>query len=113
MNSLVPSAYKNPAVNPVPPVPPFTTPKIPVKAEAPTSTASSVPSKIIPPFAGAIVRFMIDKGDKHVSVYLDCYDNLGCFGSPYWEIYPYEEDVYRTSMENVDDLMLRIGQILD
>lgn len=43
---------------------------------------------IIPPFCGAIVRFYIEKGNNRVSVYLDCYDVLGYFGSPYWEIYP-------------------------
>lgn len=34
--------------------------------------------KIIPPFAGAIIRFVIDYNGKHVSVYFDAYSELGC-----------------------------------
>lgn len=33
--------------------------------------------KIIPPFAGAIIRFVIDYNGKHVSVYFDAYSELG------------------------------------
>nr|DAN90730.1 MAG TPA: hypothetical protein [Bacteriophage sp.] len=33
--------------------------------------------KIIPPFAGAIIRFVIDYKGKHVSVYFDAYSELG------------------------------------
>jgi len=49
--------------------------------------------KIIPPFAGAIARFHVGNGDRDVSVYLDCCNKLGYFGEPYWEIYPYKDDV--------------------
>ena len=69
--------------------------------------------KIIPPFAGAIVRFYIDKGDKHISVYLDCFDNLGCVGEPYWEIFPYKDDVARILMNDVDELVSLISEVLD
>lgn len=69
--------------------------------------------KIIPPFGGAIARFFIDKGDKHVSVYLDCYDKLGYVGQPYWEIYPYEEDTARVLMEETDELIKIISSVLD
>ena len=65
--------------------------------------------RIIPPFAGAIVRFVVDG----VSVYLDCYDILGCFGEPYWEIYPYEGDTYRCKMNNVDELLEAIQHSID
>jgi hypothetical protein len=68
--------------------------------------------KIIPPFGGAIARFRVFKGKKDVSVYLDCYDRLGCFGEPYWEIYPYEEDVHRVPMKNVDELISAITESL-
>ncbi len=68
--------------------------------------------KIIPPFGGAIARFTVDKGDNSVSVYLDCYDKLGYFGSPYWEIHPYDGDVYRTAMENSEDLIEKISESL-
>jgi len=69
--------------------------------------------KIIPPFGGAIARFWIDKGDNHVSVYLDCYDKLGYFGAPYWEVYPYEEDVYRVAMNDTDELLKIIAEVID
>jgi len=61
--------------------------------------------KIVPPFGGAIVRFLIFKKDKQVcSVYLDWYDRLGCVGEPYYELYPFEEDVKRYLINNVIEL---------
>ena len=39
----------------------------------------------IPSFGGAVLRFLVN---DRVSVYLDCYEQLGCMGEPYWEIYP-------------------------
>jgi len=49
--------------------------------------------KIIPPFGGAMARFMVrfansTDADRHVSVYWDVFDNLGYMDRPYWEIYP-------------------------
>ncbi len=63
--------------------------------------------KVVPPFAGAIVRFRVKKGNADISVYLDCYDILGCMGRPYWEIYPYssEEYTFRCSMNDTDELL--------
>ena len=72
--------------------------------------------KVIPPFGGAIARVMIVKKgnpEKHVSVYLDCYDALGCMGEPYWEMYPYEGDTYRALLNNTDDLIEKITEVLD
>ena len=73
--------------------------------------------KIIPPFGGAMARFLIDKGKAHVSVYLDCYDRLGFVGQPYWELYPYQyedySDVYRVMMDETDELMQRISESLE
>ena len=68
--------------------------------------------KIVPPSGGAVVRFVVGKGLKSVSVYLDCYDNLGCMDEPYWEIYPYGEDTYRTTMNDVEGLMNAIEEEL-
>lgn len=68
---------------------------------------------IIPPFAGAVVRFKVKKDEASISVYLDCYERLGLFGEPYWEIYPYEDDVYRVAMKNTDELLQRIGESID
>lgn len=69
---------------------------------------------IVPPFAGAMVRFLVEKeGSKQISVYLDCYEILGSFGSPYWEIYPYEGGTYRVAMYDTEELMKSIGYALD
>jgi len=72
--------------------------------------------KIIPPFSGAIVRFGvcdINNPESYVSVYLDCYDLLGWFDEPYWEIYPYENDVYRIEMNDADGLVKAIKYSID
>lgn len=68
--------------------------------------------KVIPPFHGAVARFLVKhpRVEETISVYLDCYDELGVFGEPYWEMYPYEDDIYRTKMENVDDLLEHIQE---
>ena len=48
--------------------------------------------KIVPPFAGATIRFLVKKETtpkfKRISIYFDGYQNLGHAGKPYWEIYP-------------------------
>lgn len=62
--------------------------------------------KVIPPFCGAVVRFRIDYNDIELSVYLDCYDNLGSVGQPYWELYPYvNDDTFRCLMNDTDELL--------
>ena len=59
-----------------------------------------------PPFAGAVARFRVrDKHGGEVSVYLDCFDRLGIFGEPYWELYPHDDDVYRCAMANTNELL--------
>lgn len=72
--------------------------------------------KIMPPFSGAVIRFSVrDKKykDAFVSVYLDCYDMLGYYGSPYWEVYPYDDDVYRCDMHSTDELIEIITKSID
>lgn len=69
--------------------------------------------KIIPPFGGAIIRFLVYDGKNQVSVYLDCYDELGCYGEPYWEIYPYNEDVCRYKMNDIESLLKGIEESFD
>ena len=66
--------------------------------------------KVIPPFGAAVARFQIQKGEAFVSVYLDCYNFLGIFGKPYWEVYPYEGDVYRCEMNNTEELLKAIRE---
>jgi len=53
--------------------------------------------KAIPPFSTGIIRYNITKPNTNifVSVYLDCYDQAGCVGEPYWEIYPVDGDCER------------------
>lgn len=70
--------------------------------------------KVIPPFAGAIVRFLVKKQDVSVSVYLDCYDNLGCMNKPYWEIYPASNhDTFRCYIHETDDLIAAIVESIE
>jgi hypothetical protein len=77
------------------------------------SFPSDVEYKAIPPFGGAVARFMVKKGDKTVSCYLDCYDNLGYMSQPYFEIYPYKGDTYRFYLNEADDLVEKIVEELD
>lgn len=78
----------------------------------------SVLVKPIPPFGGAVARLNVQSkyNDKtYVSIYLDCYDALGCVGEPYWEVYPYPlkdddtgeeyEDCYRCLMNEGEELV--------
>lgn len=73
--------------------------------------------KIIPPFTGAIIRFWVKKDlsmPHPVSVYLDCYDRLGCCGGkPYWEVYPdMDGGTSRHLMNETEDLIQTIGDAL-
>lgn len=68
--------------------------------------------KIIPPFGQAIVRFCIDYNSKHVSVYFDAYDELGCVGSPYWEYYDGKE-CYRYLLGDEEEMMEDIRKFLN
>lgn len=61
--------------------------------------------QVIPPFSGALARFRVTVGDKTASVYLDGYEVIGCFGEPYWEVYPVDDDVGRCAMADTDELL--------
>jgi hypothetical protein len=69
--------------------------------------------KVIPPFAGAIARFIVRLPDGETrSVYLDVYNRLGFYSNPpepYWEVYPYQGDVGRCDMADVAELIRMIG----
>jgi hypothetical protein len=55
--------------------------------------------KIIPPFVGAMARFIVNEGSASVSIFLDVNSSLGSYGGePYWEIYPYDDDIGRWAM---------------
>lgn len=66
--------------------------------------------QICPPFSGAMVRFRVKYKKAEVSIYLDCYDALGCVGVPYWEVYPIDNDVDRIEMRNIDMLLKSIAR---
>jgi hypothetical protein len=68
--------------------------------------------KIIPNFAGSVIRFIVRKNDIEISVYLDCYDNIGCYGVPYWEIYPHRNDVFRCDMNDTKSLINAINEAI-
>lgn len=76
--------------------------------------------KPIPPFMGAIVRFLVtteELGEHRVSVYLDGYSLIGSFGFeknqpiPYWEVYG--TDIYRCDINDTDQLMQNIQKAMD
>lgn len=69
--------------------------------------------KVIPPFGGAVARFQVQIADAWVSVYLDCYDELGIVGQPYWEVYPVNGDTARVLMNDVDELVDIIDEALN
>lgn len=72
--------------------------------------------KAVPPFGGAVIRYNIkhvDKPDSFVSVYLDCYDEIGCVGQPYWEIYPIGGECERYMMDETDQLIDGIKRSLN
>lgn len=70
--------------------------------------------KILPPYGGTIVRFIIRRinRENYVSIYLDCYGTLGSVDKPYWEIYPYQEDTYRCYLNETDKLINAIEYAL-
>lgn len=69
--------------------------------------------KIIPPFGGALARFTVDYNGNHISVYLDWYSRLGCVDEPYWELYPWEDDVKRYYLAETKELMKDIEMVLE
>lgn len=72
--------------------------------------------QVIPPFAGAVVRFVVKKkrSTKTVSVYMDGYENLGYFGEPHWEIYPDDEgNNARFALNDTKNLLKAIKRSLE
>jgi len=64
--------------------------------------------KIVPPFGGAMVRFIVLSGPYRISVYLDCNNALGFMNAPYWEAYPIADDTARFFLGDIDGLMAAI-----
>ena len=69
--------------------------------------------KVIPPFAGAMARFIVEHNEKKASVYLDVNDSLGYMQKPYWEVYPVDGDTGRCSMGDTDELLALIRRAID
>ena len=71
---------------------------------------------IVPPFAGALVRFgvSLEGTSEYVSVYLDVYSILGATETPYWEVYIQDNPNFpsRCAMEDTESLMELIQQAL-
>lgn len=67
--------------------------------------------QMIPPFGGATARFRVrvPGSDDWVSIYADHYDRLGYRGSPYWEVYPYQGDIGRCDLADVQELLRMIA----
>lgn len=65
---------------------------------------------VIPPFAGAMARFLVRRREANVSVYADFYNRLGYMGAPYWEAYPGAdlEGVDRFMLNETDELLAGI-----
>lgn len=62
--------------------------------------------KAVPPFAAAVIRYNIKTPNcDFVSVYLDCYDQLGAMGEPYWEVYPVDGDCERCLLSETEKLL--------
>lgn len=68
--------------------------------------------KVIPPFAGAIARFLVSHNGNTASIYLDCYAKLGAWDEPYWEVFPFEGDVGRCRMAETETLLSMIESSL-
>lgn len=68
---------------------------------------------VLPPWGGATVRMYIKSGDKTVSVYLDCDDNLGYMGEPYWEVYDGYNETRCCLAEGAEALLDLIGKALE
>lgn len=59
----------------------------------------------LPPFGGAMARFkVIAPSGEEVSIYLDVNNSLGYEEHPYWELYPYYDDVSRCGIHETDEL---------
>lgn len=67
--------------------------------------------RVIPPFGDAVVRFQVKlPSGTTKSVYLDSRSSLGFFGgidvpTPYWEVYPVNDDTGRCHRGDIEGLL--------
>lgn len=75
--------------------------------------------RIIPPFGGALARFIVFCGNKQVSVYFDAFSALGYMYDsnnkpiPYFEAYSIDGDAKRYLMEEIEEMMKDIEKELE
>jgi hypothetical protein len=74
--------------------------------------------RMVPPFAGAMVRFHVDaghlgEGDERISVYLDWWQRLAFCTHPYWEAYPINGDAVRFTLHQTKELIDAIAGELE
>jgi len=69
--------------------------------------------KIIPPYGGTVARFVVNYNGKVVSVFLDWYGRLACEDEPYYELYPWEDDIKRYYLTETEELMKDIETVLE
>ncbi len=80
---------------------------------------------VLPPFGGAMMRFVVSYKGSAVSVYCDFYSQLGFFNGenePYWEMYPrtyvdqhgnMRADTARFALDDTEGLMKTIEKELN
>jgi len=64
--------------------------------------------RAIPPVICGIIRYNIRHTkieNSFVSIYLDCYDLVGFYGGPYWEVYPVGGDCERVGIMDTESLI--------
>jgi hypothetical protein len=64
--------------------------------------------KVIPPFGGALTRFLIGhtSSDRTVSIYFDGFGNLGAMDYPYYEAYEIAGETYRSA--DINEILVQI-----
>ena len=75
------------------------------------SLRSGYQFRVMPPHGGALMRFAIEYEGTSFSIYFDPFERLGIYGSPYYEVYPINDDVYRS--EDINDIMMQIYVICE
>lgn len=69
--------------------------------------------RAVPPWGGALVRYLIAFRGAKVSVFLDGDNSLGCGPEPaYWEVYPFQGDVFRCCIDETEVLASAIKESL-
>jgi len=68
--------------------------------------------QIQPPYMCVMIRFVVRKGDKTVSVFLDCHGVHGTAGEPFWEMYSNRNGTETCLLRNTNELIGKIERHL-